>query len=206
MVRERGIRSDYPWLQMRPSSRRSVRDLVNGTGDELKIVMKGQVVTLQTGATGLERDAEVMRLFESGDQPTRIAQLYEGTVFTRYEPRLVNRLELDRETGSLTIWNISSRESGLYEVTIGGLTPRRTFRVQVYEPVSAPAISTVSSDEEICSVLCSVQNEQGLSVSWYKGDEMVIQTSSPDLSMNLSLPLELRYTDPETHSCQSSGQ
>lgn len=50
--------------------------------------MKGQVVTLQTGATGLQRDTEVMWLFESGDQTTRIAQLFKGTVFTHYEPRL----------------------------------------------------------------------------------------------------------------------
>lgn len=98
-------------------------------------MIKGKV-TLQTGATQLQRDAEEMWLFESGNQTARIAQLFQEKVFTHYEPRLINRLQLDRETGSLTIWNISTSESGLYEVTINSAMSWKMFKVDIYGKVS----------------------------------------------------------------------
>lgn len=104
---------------------------MNGKWDELKIVINGKV-SLQTGATQLPRDAEVMWLFDSGNQTTRIAQLFQGTVFTHYEPKLINRLQLDRETGSLTIWNITTSESGSFEVAITELMFWKMFKVDVY--------------------------------------------------------------------------
>uniref|UniRef100_A0A8C2BS34 Uncharacterized LOC109048273 n=1 Tax=Cyprinus carpio TaxID=7962 RepID=A0A8C2BS34_CYPCA len=187
-----------------------VSDLVNG--DELKTVMEGDVLTLHTGHT--ESLSEVMWLFKRGDRTVRIAQMYQGNE-PFYDKRLTSRVKMNPKTGALSIWNISSSDSGLYQVSLhSGSVSEKSFRVDVYRPVSAPVIRSLVSVnqtqgtlkqpqkmEEICSVFCSVRNDRGVFISWYKGGEMLNQTSNPDLNINLSLALELHYNDPETYSC-----
>ncbi|XP_042606466.1 uncharacterized protein LOC109048271 [Cyprinus carpio] len=183
-----------------------MEDLV--IGDELKTVMEGDVLTLHTGHT--ESLSEVMWLFKRGDRTVRIAQMYQGNE-PFYEETLTSRVKMNPKTGALSIWNISSSDAGLYHVSLhSGSVSEKRFRVDVYRPVSAPVIRSLVSVNQTQGTLkqsqkmeefCSVRNDRGVFISWYKGGEMLNQTSNPDLSINLSLALELHYNDPETYSC-----
>ncbi|XP_016111022.1 SLAM family member 5-like [Sinocyclocheilus grahami] len=178
-------------------------------------VMEGGVLNLHPGLEDLKGDVQIMWTSESGRENNRLAQMHQGKIYTHYDMRFTGRVQLDRKTGILTIMDIRTNESGLYEalIIINTLITGRRYKVHVYAPVSVPAIRSSSSvsvhqstgtsqeTEEFCSVLCSVKNDQGVFISWYKGGEMLKQTSNPDLNINLSLALELHYNDPETYSC-----
>ncbi|XP_073678861.1 CD48 antigen [Garra rufa] len=184
-------------------------------GVETVKVMEGAVLNLHPGVDDFRGDIQILWTFESGKQSTRVAQLYQGKIYTHYEMRFTGRLQLDQETGILIITEIRTNESGLYKALIitNTVISERKYKVDVYAPVSVPDIWSSSSvsvrqstgtsqeTEEVCLVFCSVRNDRGVFISWYKGGEMLNQTSNPDFSINLSLPLELHYNDPETYSC-----
>ncbi|XP_059383085.1 T-lymphocyte surface antigen Ly-9-like [Carassius carassius] len=178
-------------------------------------VMEGGVLKLDPGLEDLKEDVQIMWTFENGRENTRVAQMHQGRIYTHYDMRFTGRVLLDQKTGILTIMNIRTNESGLYEalsIISTDITGQR-YKVHVYAPVSEPAVWSSSSvsvpqstgtsqeTEETCSVFCSVKNDRGVFISWFKGSEMLNRTSNPDLSINLSLSLELHYNDPETYSC-----
>ncbi|KAL1251746.1 hypothetical protein QQF64_019542, partial [Cirrhinus molitorella] len=171
-------------------------------------VMEGEYVTLNTDVTKIHEDDDV--LWKFGSEDTLIAEISreDKIFFTLDGPdgRFRNKLKLDKQTASLTITNIATEHAGLYELQISGdkLTSK-TFSVSVYARLPTLIISRdVSqnlSSQQNCSLLCSVVNVSHVTLSWYKGNSLLSSISVSDLSISLSLPLEVEYQDKNIYSC-----
>ncbi|XP_052446713.1 SLAM family member 5 isoform X4 [Carassius gibelio] len=178
--------------------------------DIVKSVMEGDSVTLHTDLTDLQKYERIVWVFGLGH--TRIAQI--NTVVNKIsvyndvlDGKSRDRLQLDDLTGSLTITDTKTEDSGLYELqTIGGKeVPPKTFSVIVSGPLPIPVITRNSSQcpssSSYCSVVCSVVNVGHVTLSWYKGNSLLSSISVSDLSISLSLPLEVEYQEKNSYSC-----
>ncbi|XP_042612111.1 SLAM family member 5-like [Cyprinus carpio] len=193
--------------------------------DEVKSVsvLEGDSVSLNTDVK-VQRDDQIRWTF--GLQNTRIAEIIKrdqiNFIFVSNDGRFRDKLLMDNQTGSLTIRNIRSEHTGLYELTvISGKTSLKSFSVTVYAPLPSPVITSNSSNcsssssssssskrssersssVSRCSLLCSAVNVSAVTLSWYKGNSLLSSISVSDLSISLSLPLEVEYLEKNTYSC-----
>ncbi|XP_056615213.1 SLAM family member 5-like [Triplophysa dalaica] len=184
-------------------------------GDEVKSVsvMEGDTVTLYTDAQTQSHDVmEWMFGVQSPDEIT-IAEFNREANFIHfiqsvYTERFKNHVEIDDQTGSLIITNITTQHTGRYKLDISRKPSVliRHFNLTVYARLPVPFItrdcSSSSSSSSCCCVLCSVMNvSHDVSVSWYKGKSLLSSISVSDLNIRLSLPLEVEYQDTNTYTC-----
>nr|XP_055074176.1 uncharacterized protein LOC129453813 isoform X4 [Misgurnus anguillicaudatus] len=106
--------------------------------DEVKSVslMEGDFVTLLTNITELQKDHLILWMF--GPKETRIAEIHKKNIDMYNSNEIFgDRLNLDSQTGSLTITNITITHTGLYKLQIisNRGTSYKRFNVTVYERV-----------------------------------------------------------------------
>ncbi len=96
-------------------------------------VTEGDNVSLNTGVTEVQREDQILWMF--GPKETRIAELYKHIIdMFKSNETFGDRLQLDSFTGSLTIRNIRSTDSGLYKLQIRSNRGNsdKTFNLTVY--------------------------------------------------------------------------
>ncbi|XP_067253073.1 CD48 antigen-like [Chanodichthys erythropterus] len=175
-------------------------------GDSVS-VMEGDSFTLNSDLTEIHEDDLILWRF--GMKNTLIAEIdVQADTITVYDDvldgRFRNRLKLNNQTGSLTIMNITTEHSGCYELQMIK-NIRKSFNLTVYSRLPVPVISSnssqCSSSSSSCSLVCSAVNVSHVTLSWYKGNSLLSSISVSDLSISLSLPLEVEYQDKNTYSC-----
>uniref|UniRef100_A0A8C2CUH2 SLAM family member 5-like n=1 Tax=Cyprinus carpio TaxID=7962 RepID=A0A8C2CUH2_CYPCA len=181
----------------------------------IKSVMEGESVTLQINIRRQKNILDIYYMnsiqwswFRPGEsQNVRIIEhdVKTGDIRYYYDEIFRNRLQIDSQTGSMTIRNIRTTDSGLYQMS--SRFSVESFNVTVYARLPTPVItrySTCSSSSgslQNCSLLCSVLNVSHVTLSWYKGNSVLSSISVSDLSISLSLALEVEYQDNNTYSC-----
>ncbi|XP_056303286.1 uncharacterized protein LOC130215496 [Danio aesculapii] len=97
----------------------------------LMSVSEGSSVTLETG-TEIQNDDLILWMF--GDEDSLIAQLEKTTNTVAFPDARFKSLNLDKNTGSLTITNFKNNHTGLYKLQISNnskITSSKTFKVLV---------------------------------------------------------------------------
>ncbi|XP_073793446.1 CD48 antigen-like isoform X2 [Danio rerio] len=166
--------------------------------------MEGDSFTLRTGLTELQRDDEVEWRFGT----SRISTITARSI-TNDDEMFKDRLQLEEQTGDITVTNVSHEHSGVYHLSsiVRNKKSNKQFTVTVFAHLPIPVIF---SDASKCSssperspriFLCLVLNVSAVSLSWYKENSVLSSISVSNLSISLSLPLEVENQDKNTYSC-----
>ncbi|XP_050959079.1 uncharacterized protein LOC127160478 [Labeo rohita] len=172
-------------------------------------VIKGDSVTLHTQQKMMGNDV-IQWWF--GNKTNLIAVINVtnngATVNHNYDEKFRDRLTVYTQSGCLNIKNIETEHAGNYGVQSNRMSKNFTVIVRARLPV--PVISSNSSNSSsslsssssssYCSLLCSVVNVSDVTLSWYKGNSLLFSINASDLSISLSLPLEIECLD-DSYSC-----
>ncbi|XP_067270842.1 uncharacterized protein [Pseudorasbora parva] len=152
-------------------------------------VMEGDSVTLNTDVTELQKYLMIQWTFGS----SRIAEfnrlMQPGFV---YDESFSDRLTLDQQTGSLTITNTRTKDSGLYKLTIFSKdTSFMIFNLTVYEVTNAvKSVSVMEGDSVTLNTVTELQKY--LMIQWTFGSSRIAEFNK---LMQTSSMYDERFTD-----------
>uniref|UniRef100_A0A673YE48 Hepatocyte cell adhesion molecule-like n=1 Tax=Salmo trutta TaxID=8032 RepID=A0A673YE48_SALTR len=135
----------------------------------------------------------------------KVAHVYPGKQSnTNLVKRFKNRLHWNNVTGFFTLSDLQIDDSGIYTVANADEEKMtHAFQLTVYYVLSKPQVTV--HDNISCTVVCSVENGREVTLSWYKGGEILNQTSSPDLNITLSLPLKVDEQNRDSYRCEAAN-
>ncbi|XP_067217992.1 uncharacterized protein [Chanodichthys erythropterus] len=168
-------------------------------------VTEGESVSLNSSFTQIHTQEEIQWKF--GDfliakvNKNKESKFYDESA----EGRFRDRLKLDHQTGSLTIINSRTTDSGLYTVISSRRDTINTINLTVYARLPVPVISSnsslnSSSSSSPCSLVCSAVNVSHVTLSWFKGNSVFSSIRVSDLSSRSDLLLHLECVD-DSYSC-----
>ncbi|XP_066518003.1 SLAM family member 5-like isoform X5 [Hoplias malabaricus] len=138
-----------------------------------------------------------------------------GTVFNKQTDinlteEFKNRLHWNSQSGLFTLSDLRMEDSGVYKLE-STKKPRITqyHQLNVYDKVSAPRVTNTttnsSSENKLCSLLCSVKNVKEMNLCWIKSSVILKQTYSSNYNDTVHLPLEIQQRDHDKYSCVASN-
>ncbi|XP_051741616.1 hepatocyte cell adhesion molecule-like [Ctenopharyngodon idella] len=165
-------------------------------------VTEGESVSLNSSFTQIQTHEEINWKF--GDiLIAKVKNNKESKFFgDNADGRFRDRLKLD-QTGSLTIINSRTTDSGLYTVSSSSRDTINTINLTVYARLPVPVISSNSSQNSsssLCSLVCSAVNVSHVTLSWFKGNSSFSSIRVSDLSSRSDLLLHLECVD-DSYSC-----
>uniref|UniRef100_UPI0037E89415 signaling lymphocytic activation molecule-like n=1 Tax=Semicossyphus pulcher TaxID=241346 RepID=UPI0037E89415 len=140
----------------------------------------------------------------------RIARVKNGVVKKPDNEHFGDRLQLDLQSGSLSIAQLRGSDSGAYMCqSIGPYIFSQQFNLTVYPSVGTPSIrintSVVNRSCSSLTVECSVQHSRQLRLSWFRGGDRLEETSRPNPSSRLRLALLIQAGDKGEYRCEAEN-
>ncbi|XP_065099371.1 muscle M-line assembly protein unc-89-like [Paramisgurnus dabryanus] len=163
-------------------------NFLNQKSEMIRIGKMGEFVSLDTGVTKIQRDDEILWTF--GDM--RIAQYTggsnESTLYDYIDERFTDKLEVNHQTGDLTISNFRTEHTGVYKVQIKSSSGNKERKFSV-----AYSVRDIKGGSILLRTKVKIQ--KGDEVEWTSKDKTILVTGMNGDDSKTSYTDDERFRD-----------